>query len=126
MSQGRKVAWVAGEESDVVLAGEGLELLDRGNSIRVGRDEQGLAALASQVERQLGRECRLSRAFESQEHDHGGWLSRAGQRGLSAAQHGSQLFIDDLDDLLWSGERLQHFRAGRPLSDPTYEVADHP
>src|SRR5690606_33813575 len=89
------------------------------------RDEQGLAVALAQVQAELGGERRLARALEADQQDDGRLLRRRRQRRLAAAKHARQLLVDDADDLLRAGERLQHLGALGAFADGVDELPHH-
>src|SRR5262249_29131065 len=94
------------------------------DSIRVGRDEHRLATLLAEVIRKLGRKGRLAAALESEQEDNGWRLGSGYEVGVTAAEHRSQLFIDDRDDLLGPGERLEDVGALGPLTHRIDELTN--
>ena len=112
------------EHRHVDLAAEGAQLLDGGRALQVGADEQWLATLALEPAGQLGAVGRLARALQSGHQHHGGWPAGIGDLERLATEHGGELGVDDLDDLLAGVERLAERHADGLLADAGDDVAD--
>ena len=106
------------------LVAELHELVDGGGSVDVGGDQQRLAALLAQPDRQLGGGGGLARALQADQHDHrAAWRVELELVAL-AAEHLDQLVVDDLDDLLAGLNPVEHFGAERLLTHIGHEVLD--
>src|SRR6185437_17180029 len=89
-----------GVHGDIELLAEGLELVDGGRAVDVAGDETRRPILALELPGKLGRGGRLPRALEADHHDDGG-RDRAELESLAPlAEHGGELVVDDLDELL--------------------------
>jgi hypothetical protein len=104
------------------LPAERDELLDRGGPREVRRHDQGVAAAALQVERELRGRSRLPRALEPGEQDDRGFLLER-QRGGGAAEEADELVAHDAGDFLRGRELLRDLGADRLLLDARREVA---
>ena len=113
---------VGPEDRDLNLRAELLELVDRGGTLQVGRDQPGLPALAAQVQRELGGGRRLARALQAGEQDDRELAEREARLALTHQLR--QLVVDDLHDLLAGSQALQHRLAERLLADAGDEVTD--
>ena len=118
-----RVAGLA-EHRHVDLAAQRAQLLDGGRTLQVGAHEQWLPALALEPASQLGAIGRLAGTLKSGHQHHGGWAT--GIRDLEglATEHGGELGVDDLDDLLAGIERLAERDADGLLADAGDDVAD--
>ena len=111
-------------DRDVELLAQRLELVCRGGTVRIRRNEHRPAALLGDVARELGRARRLARALQADEHDHDRRRPGEAEGAVAGAEDRGQLLVDDLDDLLAGVEALQHVSANRPLADARHEVLD--
>ena len=112
-----------GEHRHVDLTTERAELLDGGRTLEVGADEQRLAALRLEPQRQLAGGGGLAGALQTGHQDDGRRLGGVLDRQRLAAEDAGQLVVDGLDDLLAGVERLRAGGADRVLADA---VADRP
>ena len=110
------------EDGHLNLAAELLELVDRGGTLQVGRDEPGLAAFLAQQQSELGGGGGLARALQAGEQDHGRRPAGEREPGIARAHQRRQLLLDDLHDLLAWRQALGHVRAERPLAHARDEV----
>ena len=108
-------------DRDVESSTKRHELLDRRGPIGVRGHEQGLATLAHDPARQLGRRRRLARALQA---DHGDDRRRAAvaERPVARAEDGRQLLVDDLHDHLAGVRVLDDLAAHGALADPGDEL----
>ena len=111
---------------DPELFPEGHELIDRGRSVHVRRDEEGMPALLPQEVGELGGGRGLPRSLEPGEDDDGRGALRARERCGRAAEHLDDRVVDDLDDLLRAGDRLEDALADRALANGGDELAHDP
>jgi hypothetical protein len=113
------------EDRYVYLFAKSHQLLDGGGAVCVGRHQQRPLSLLAQMHRQLGDGGRLAGALKPHQHDHRGRGGGDGYFGLPLpAQHGNQLFIDDLDHLLDGGQAPQQLAAHSPLTQLGDEALD--
>ena len=106
-----------GEDRDLDLPSELLELVDGGRTLEVGGDERRRAVLLAEQQRQLGGGGRLARALETGEQDHGRPLAREDELGVPGAHQRRQLLVDDLHHLLAGSEAARDVLAERALLD---------
>ena len=110
---------------DLDAAREDLQLLARGDALEVGGDEEGLHPLVLELEGEAPGEGGLTATLGADHHD----LERPGlrpeERRVLLAQRLDQLVVDDADDLLGGGDRLQDLLAQRAFTHAGDEVADH-
>jgi hypothetical protein len=108
------------------LRGHGLELLDGGRAVDVGRHrEHLLLALLDQVLGQLGRGGGLARALQAGHQDHGRRLGGQVDVGHALAHRGGQFLVHDAHQRLARVERAGHLLAQRLVLDAGDEVAHH-
>jgi hypothetical protein len=110
-------------DRDVERLAEHLELVGRGRAVRVGRDEEGAAALPDQVPGELRGRRRLAGALEA-DHRDDGRIALEVERPVAGAEELHELVVDDLHDLLAGGQGLQDVGADRLLADAADEVLD--
>jgi hypothetical protein len=79
---------------------ERLELVDRGGAVDVGGDEARLSPFGLQFARELGRRGRLAGALQTDHHDDGRGHRAQLQSLATLAEHGGELVVDDLHQLL--------------------------
>ena len=103
-------------DRDVERLAERLELVGGGRSVRVGGHEERPAALLDDVAGELGGRRRLARALQA-DHRHDGRVAAQVEDAVAPTQQRDELVVDDLDDRLPGGERLEDFRADGPLAD---------
>ena len=118
--------WPYLKHGNAELCADDLELLDRGGTVHVARDEQRALALALAHERgELRAVRRFTGALQTDEHHDARRTSSAMLSfWLCAAHEGAQLLVDDLDDHLRRGEALEHVRADGALGDRFDKVLD--
>ncbi|MCW0448062.1 hypothetical protein NB706_000896 [Xanthomonas sacchari] len=106
------------EEQHPDLLGQGLELLDRGRAVHVGRHHHHLLlALFLQVLGQLADRGGLARALQAgHQHDRRRRHVEVEVAG-GRAHHRGQLVAHDLDQRLARGQALEHFLADRAHLD---------
>ena len=88
------------EDGNADLLAQDLELLDRGGSLHVGRDEQGVLAFLLEQARELRARRRLARSLQAHHHDPGR-LPLGGERerrALAGRHEGDELVVADLDE----------------------------
>ena len=125
----RLLAFDDRQRIDVRLLAQHRQLFLRSGAIDVERGHHGLLAvlLANQLG-ELGRAGRLTRALQADHHDDDRRLGFEGQRDMAilavpAAEHRDQLVVDDLDNLLAGGDRLEDGFANGLFGDLLDEVA---
>ena len=119
------VAGLGREHDHAGLLAHDLELVDGVGPLQVGGHQQRRVAVVAQVEGELAGQRRLARALEAGEQDDRRPGLREGEpRGL-AAEHGHELLVDDLDDLLRRVQRAGHLRRQRALLDRRGELPHH-
>ena len=123
LGRGHRVARLA-EHRDIDLPAEGAQLLHGGRALEVRTDEQGLAPLALEPAGQLGRVGGLAGALQAGHQHHGGRAAGVGELQRLAAEHGGELAVDDLDDLLARVQRLAEAGPDGLLADAADDVAD--
>ena len=107
----------------VELRAERLELVDGGGSIDVARDESRLSAFGFELTRELRGGCRLSRSLKP-DHHHDRRRDGAELESLARlAEHGGELVVDDLDELLAGRDGAELRDADRFLFDALEELA---
>ena len=114
------------QRGDAGLFAEHLQLFLRGGAVDVERRHQHLLALLFLEQlAELGGGGGLARTLQADHHDH------HRRRGIEvepdrlfAAEHLDQRVVDDLDDLLAGGDRLEHGLANRQFGDVVDEAAD--
>ncbi len=112
-----------GVDRNVELRAERLELVDGGGTIDVARDEPRLPAFALELARELRRGGRLSGTLQP-DHHHDGRRHGAELESLAPlAEHGGELVVDDLDELLAGRDGAQLRDADRLLLDALEELA---
>ena len=114
------------EEQHAHLLGQGLQLLDRGRTVDVGRDHHHLLlALFLQVLGQLADRGGLAGALQARHQDDG----RGGHVEVQVAGFGAhdrgQFVAHHLDQGLARGQRLQHFLADRTHLDALDQGLHH-
>ena len=110
----------------VQLLAQGHQLLDRGRTAEVSRNQQYPVAPALEMEGQLGGGCRLSGSLQPGQHQDRWWGVGARQPGGLASEDGDELFVDYLHYLLAGAEGFQRLAAHGPLADPLNEVTSYP
>jgi len=106
------------------LARHGLELLDGGRTVDVGRDGQHLLlALFDQVLGELGGRRRLAGALQAGHQDDGGRLGGKVDVGHTLAHGRREFLVHDRHQHLAGVQRADHLLAQRLLLDPRDEVA---
>jgi hypothetical protein len=110
-------------DRDVELLAEGLELIGGRRAIRVRGDEERPAPLLDDVAGELGRARRLARALQADHGDDGRAAAQV-EDAVALAQELHELVVDDLDDLLAGGQRLQDVLPDGLLADAGHEVLD--
>ncbi len=113
-----------GEDRNLDLPPELLQLVDGRRTLEVGGDERRRAVLLAEQQRQLGGRGRLARPLEAGEQDHGRPLAREDELGVPRAHQRRQLFVDDLHDLLAGSEAAGDVLAEGALLDARDEVLD--
>ena len=118
------------QSRDIDLRAEHLQLFLRRRTIDVERGHQCLLAmLFADKAAKLGGGRRLARALQADHHDDDRrlglelQLARVGIGVITAAEHGGQLVIDDLDHLLAGGDGTQHVLADGAFGDGIDEAA---
>ena len=103
-----------------------LQLRHRVRTLQIGRDKQrGMAGILQPIA-QLAGERRLTGALKACEHDDRRRILREVQRTIHAgAEHVSELFVDDLHDLLRRIQRLRNLSAERTLADTAGKGTHH-
>ena len=117
-----RVALALVEHRQVDLLAERLELIDRGGTIHVGRDQQRAPALLFQPQRELARVRRLAGALQPDEHVHGRRRVAVREPRRGAAHQLDELVVDELDDGLRRRQRGEHVGADRALFDARDEL----
>ena len=108
------------------LLGHDPQLIDRGRTIGVSRDEvRRTPELELEIASEFACAGGLARAVQS--HQHNDHRRRRGQvqLGILPAEQRHQLDVDDLDDLLRGGETGQHLLSQGLAFDPLDEVLNH-
>ncbi len=101
-------------DRDLDLPAELLELVDRGRPLEVAGDERRrLVVLLAQVQRELRRRGRLSRALAGRRAGSPSAVGRRTRASSSPPHQLGQLLVDDLHDLLARRQALQHLGAER-------------
>ena len=98
----------------VDLAGEDLELIDRGRALQIGRHQHALRVLLFQERGQLAAGGGLARTLKATHHDHrrtGRDLHHRLPGSLVGPHQLDQFVVDDLDHLLAGLEALKHLGA---------------
>ena len=113
-----------GVDGHADLVAEHAQLLGGGGALEVGRDEERAQALLLQVQGEAPGERRLAGALHAADEDLRRPLLGAQQGLLVAPEDLDELVVDDADDLLAGGDRLQHLGAVGPLAHARDEVAD--
>jgi len=117
-----RIALTLVEDRQVDLLAERLELIDRGGSIDVGRDEQRAAPLLFEAQRELPGVRRLARTLQPDQDVHGRRSVAVGQARRRAAHQLDELVVDELDDRLRRRERGQDVRTDGLLFDAVDEL----
>jgi hypothetical protein len=99
-----------------------LQLRDGRRAVDVGGDQERVAPLLAQVERQLGGVGRLAGAVEADQHQDLGRLLRHLEGLALAAEDVDQLVVDDADRGLSRREGAEDVLADRALADCGDEV----
>ena len=110
------------EDGNVDLPAELLELVDRGGTLEVGRDQPRLAAVRLEPAGELGGGRRLAGALKAGEQDDR--LALQLELGGLRAEELGQLLVDDLHDLLACVQPLGDLLVQRPLAHARDEVVD--
>jgi hypothetical protein len=113
---------VRAEDGNVDLPAELLELVDRGGTLEVGRDQPRLTAVGLEPARELGGGRRLTRPLKAGEQDDR--LALQLELGGLRAEELGQLLMDDLHDLLARVQPFGDLLVERPLTHPRDEVVD--
>jgi hypothetical protein len=113
------------EDGDAGALAHDLELVDRIGPLQVGGDEHGSVPLLLEPAPELARQCRLAGALQTGEQEDRRRRLRQREPSGLPAEHGDQLVVDDLDDLLRRVQRLRDLGRQRPLPDGGGELADH-
>ena len=101
-----------------------MQLVDGGGAVDIAGDQERVAALLAQVNRQLGGVGRLAGALETdQHHDLRRAVGRA-QRLPLGAEDADQFLVDDADHRLRRGQRFQDILTDGPLAHGGDEVLD--
>ena len=92
-----------GVDGDIKLFAQLLQLRHGGGALHVACDHYWFLVLFAQRQGQLGNSCRLTRALQTDQHDHRRW--RAGKvdfgfARIGPAQHLDQFIVDQRDHLL--------------------------
>ena len=103
-----------------------LQLLARGGTVDVHRNQHRTVAVLRKPARQFAGGGGLARALQADDHEDAGRLVGEAQLGFVAAEDLDQLFVDDLDDLLRGRKRREHFLAHRLFLDVFDELFDDP
>ena len=113
------------QSGDLDLPAQHRQLLLRGRTVDVERGHQRLLAVAFADQfRQLGGGGGLARALQADHHDHDRGLGIELEAfDLHPAQRLDQLVVDDLDDHLAGGDRLQDILTNGLLGDGVDEAA---
>ena len=106
------------------LLPDDVQLLDRGRTLDVGRDEQRMASLLLQPHRQLAGRRRLAGALQPEQQDHPRTLRRRLEAALGRAEERHHLVADDLDDLLRRRQAAQDVLPHRAVAHPVDERLD--
>src|SRR5438874_408192 len=104
------------------LATELLELVDRGGSLEIRRDERRRAAFLAQEQGELRRGRRLAGALQPGEQDHGRQPAGEDELRAAGAHQRRQLLVHGLHDLLARRDALQHLLPERALAHLSNEV----
>jgi hypothetical protein len=95
------------EHRDAELGAEGLQLIDGGRAVDVGRDQAHLLAVGLvEVAGELAAAGGLARALEADHHEAGGALLGPLELGVDRAHHLGQLVLADLDEGLLGRDAL--------------------
>ena len=112
-----------GVHRDVELLPERLELVDGGGAVDVGGDEPRRASFGLELARELGGGGRLSGALQPDHHDDGRRDGAELEPLAPLAEHGGELVVDDLDELLRGRDGAQLRDADGLLLDALEELA---
>ena len=107
------------------LAGDGLELLDRGGPVNVRRDERHFLFLRNEQARELAAGRRLARALQARHQDHGRRLRREIERRVRLAHERAELAMHEANERLAGREAADHFGAERLCPDRVDEMLHH-
>ena len=113
-------------DGHVQLLAERFQLVHRGGTAQVGRDEQRPLALPAQVQRELGSRRRLARALQADKHDRGRRRRMRLDSSLAPAQELHHLVVDELDHLLAGRDAAERLVADRLLADGRHELPRDP
>jgi|HubBroStandDraft_6_1064221.scaffolds.fasta_scaffold21839_2 hypothetical protein len=104
--------------------GDDFELLARGGTIDVNRDEHGTVSTLLEPVGEFAGGRGLAGTLQASHEDDGGRLRSELELGGVFAEDGDQLAVNDLDDLLGGRERSHDFLAERLLADVLDELLD--
>src|ERR1019366_875792 len=104
--------------------GDDFELLARGGTIDVNRDQHGAVSTLLGPVRQLSRGGGLTGTLQARHQDDGGGLRSELELGGVFAEDGYEFAMNDLDDLLGRRERGHDFRAEGLLANVLDEFLD--
>src|SRR5208337_4671812 len=121
----RILVLVAVEDRNMRLGAEHAELLHRGGAINVGgRQERMALTFRFQPQRELCNRSRFARALQAHNHDFDGRLDLQIEFARRTAHRVLQLGRDELDQMLFGGERAQYFGAERLGLDVLDKIAN--
>ena len=111
------------EDRDPGRFADDLQLIDRGGTVDVAGDEQGIFPLAFHQFGDLGGVGRFARALKTRHHHHRRGFGRDLEfRGLASHQF-DEFFVYDLDDLLRGKQTFEHFASDGSLGHLRDKVA---
>ena len=112
-----------GVDGNVELLAERLELVDGRGTIHVARHQTSRTVLAFEAPRELGGGRRLAGTLQSDHHDHGRRDGAELESLATLAEHGRELVVDDLDELLAGRDGAQLRDAHGLFLDALEELA---
>ena len=112
-----------GVDGNVELRAQRLELVDGGRAVDVGCDESRRPSLGLELAGQFRSRRRLARSLQADEHNDGRRDAVEVQPRPLLAEHGGELVVDDLDELLCRRDGLDRRNADGLLLNPLDELA---
>ena len=126
LRNGDRVALALLKHRNVELAADDLELVNGGRAIDVAGHQQRPAALTLfKIPCQLGDVRRFTRALQADKHDDRRRRVGHANAALPAAHQGTQLVVDDFDDLLRRRQAFQNILAHCLFADAGDKILDH-